>query len=211
MLHIFNTLTREKSPFVPLEEKKVGLYVCGITVYDLSHMGHARTYLSFDVIVRYLRHLGYAVNYVRNITDVDDKIIKRAQENNETMVELTERTIGMMHEDFAALNLLPPDIEPRVTTHMDEIIDVIQRLIDKKHAYVAPSGDVLFAVSTFADYGKLSKQDLEQLQAGARVEVAKDKNDPMDFVLWKMAKAGEPAWSSPWGKGAQVGISSAQL
>jgi cysteinyl-tRNA synthetase len=201
MLHIFNTLTREKSPFVPLEEKKVGLYVCGITVYDLSHMGHARTYLSFDVIVRYLRHLGYAVNYVRNITDVDDKIIKRAQENNETMVELTERTIGMMHEDFAALNLLPPDIEPRVTTHMDEIIDVIHRLIDKKHAYVAPSGDVLFAVSTFADYGKLSKQDLEQLQAGARVEVAKDKNDPMDFVLWKMAKAGEPAWSSPWGEG----------
>lgn len=201
MLHIFNTLTREKSPFVPLEEKKVGLYVCGITVYDLSHMGHARTYLSFDVMVRYLRHLGYAVNYVRNITDVDDKIIKRAQENNETMAELTERTITMMHEDFAALNLLPPDIEPRVTTHMDEIIDVIQRLIAKEHAYVAPSGDVLFAVSTFADYGKLSKQDLEQLQAGARVEVAQDKNDPMDFVLWKMAKSGEPAWSSPWGEG----------
>jgi cysteinyl-tRNA synthetase len=152
-------------------------------------------------MVRYLRHLGYAVNYVRNITDVDDKIIKRAQENNETMAALTERTIGMMHEDFAALNLLPPDIEPRVTTHMAEIIDVIERLLAKKHAYVANNGDVLFDVSTFAKYGELSKQDLEQLQAGARVDVVDDKDDPMDFVLWKMAKPGEPYWESPWGQG----------
>jgi cysteinyl-tRNA synthetase len=201
MLQIYNTLTRTKAPFTPIVPNKVGLYVCGITVYDLSHMGHARTYLSFDVMVRYLRHLGYAVNYVRNITDVDDKIIKRAQENNETMAALTERTIGMMHEDFAALNLLPPDIEPRVTTHMAEIIDVIERLLAKKHAYVANNGDVLFDVSTFAKYGELSKQDLEQLQAGARVDVVDDKDDPMDFVLWKMAKPGEPYWESPWGQG----------
>ena len=199
MLHIFNTLTREKAPFVPLEPNKVGLYVCGITVYDLSHMGHARTYLSFDVMVRYLRYLGYDVKYVRNITDVDDKIIQRALENNESFSDLTERTIAMMHEDFAALNLLPPDIEPRVTTHMPEIIEVIETLIAKGHAYIASSGDVLFDVSTFKDYGALSKQDLEQLQSGARVAVAEGKADPMDFVLWKKAKANEPSWSSPWG------------
>lgn len=201
MLHLFNTRTREKARFVPLVEGKVGLYVCGITVYDLSHMGHARTYLSFDVLVRYLRHLGYDVNYVRNITDVDDKIIARANQNNESMDTLTARTIAMMHEDFAAINLLEPDIEPRVTGHMDEIIDVIQRLVDKGFAYQATSGDVLFDVSTFPQYGKLSRQDLEQLNAGARVEVAAGKDDPLDFVLWKTAKPGEPAWSSPWGEG----------
>ncbi|QJR82256.1 cysteine--tRNA ligase [Alteromonas pelagimontana] len=201
MLHLYNTRTREKAKFVPLEEGKVGLYVCGITVYDLSHMGHARTYLSFDVLVRYLKHLGYDVNYVRNITDVDDKIIARAKENNETMAQLTTRTIGMMHEDFAAIGLLEPDIEPRVTTHIDEIIDVISKLIDKKFAYQASSGDVLFDVSTYEDYGKLSKQDLSQLNAGARVDVAGGKEDPLDFVLWKTAKPGEPAWTSPWGEG----------
>lgn len=201
MLNLFNTRTREKARFVPLVEGKVGLYVCGITVYDLSHMGHARTYLSFDVLVRYLRHLGYDVNYVRNITDVDDKIIARANQNNESMDTLTARTIAMMHEDFAAINLLEPDIEPRVTGHMDEIIDVIQRLVDKGFAYQATSGDVLFDVSTFPQYGKLSRQDLEQLNAGARVEVAAGKDDPLDFVLWKTAKPGEPAWSSPWGEG----------
>ena len=201
MLQIYNTLTRKKAIFKPRQADVVGLYVCGITVYDLSHMGHARTYLSFDIIVRYLRHLGYQVNYVRNITDVDDKIIARAIENNESTSELTERTIAMMHEDFAALNLLPPDIEPRVTTHMDEIIDVIQRLIDKKHAYIADNGDVLFSVKSYEDYGKLSKQDLEQLQAGARVDVDLDKRDPLDFVLWKTVKPGEPYWDSPWGAG----------
>ena len=201
MLQLFNTKTRQKERFQPLVEGKVGLYVCGITVYDLSHMGHARTYLSFDVLVRYLRHLDYDVKYVRNITDVDDKIIARANENGETTEALTERTIAMMHEDFAALNLIEPDIEPRVTGHMDEIIDVIEKLVAKGYAYQAESGDVLFDVSKFDEYGKLSRQNLEQLQSGARVEVAAGKDDPLDFVLWKTAKPGEPAWASPWGEG----------
>lgn len=201
MLQLFNTKTRQKERFQPLVEGKVGLYVCGITVYDLSHMGHARTYLSFDVLVRYLRHLDYDVKYVRNITDVDDKIIARANENGETTEALTERTIAMMHEDFAALNLVEPDIEPRVTGHMAEIIDVIEKLVARGYAYQAGSGDVLFDVSKFDDYGKLSRQNLEQLQSGARVEVAAGKDDPLDFVLWKTAKPGEPAWASPWGDG----------
>lgn len=201
MLQLFNTKTRQKERFEPLVEGKVGLYVCGITVYDLSHMGHARTYLSFDVLVRYLRHLDYDVKYVRNITDVDDKIIARAIENGETTQALTERTIAMMHEDFAALNLVEPDIEPRVTGHMPEIIAIIEQLVAKGYAYQAASGDVLFDVSKFDNYGKLSRQNLEQLQAGARVEVAAGKDDPLDFVLWKMAKPGEPAWQSPWGEG----------
>ena len=201
MLQLFNTKTRQKERFEPLVEGKVGLYVCGITVYDLSHMGHARTYLSFDVLVRYLRHLDYDVKYVRNITDVDDKIIARANENGETTEALTERTIAMMHEDFAALNLVEPDIEPRVTGHMAEIIDVIEKLVARGYAYQAGSGDVLFDVSKFDEYGKLSRQNLEQLQSGARVEVAAGKDDPLDFVLWKTAKPGEPAWASPWGDG----------
>tara|TARA_R110002167_G_scaffold96903_6_gene256208 strand:+ start:1304 stop:2710 length:1407 start_codon:yes stop_codon:yes gene_type:complete len=201
MLHIYNTLTRQKEQFKPLQAGKVGIYVCGITVYDLSHMGHARTYLSFDLMVRYLRFRGYEVNYVRNITDVDDKIIQRAQQNNESMSQLTDRTIAMMHEDFAAINLLEPDIEPRVTTHIPEIVDVIQKLIDKGNAYQSTSGDVLFEVNSYSDYGKLSKQDLTQLNAGSRVDVDNEKRDPMDFVLWKMAKPGEPAWASPWGEG----------
>lgn len=200
-LRIYNTLTRKKETFVPLKANKVGLYVCGITVYDVCHMGHARTYLSFDIIVRYLRHLGYEVNYVRNITDVDDKIIQRASENNETHSELTERTIAMMHEDFAALNLLEPDVEPKVTGHMPEIIAVIERLLEKQYAYVSDAGDVLFDVSAFAQYGKLSKQDLTQLEAGIRVQTTLDKHDPLDFVLWKSAKLTEPSWPSPWGNG----------
>lgn len=201
MLHIYNTLTRQKEAFKPIQEGKVGMYVCGITVYDVCHMGHARTYLNFDLMVRFLRHSGFEVDYVRNITDVDDKIIKRANQNNESCDALTERTIAMMHEDFDAIGLLPADIEPRVTTHIPEIIDVIQRLIDKGHAYVADDGDVLFDVSTYEAYGKLGRQDLEQLQAGARVEVARDKQDPLDFVLWKSAKPEEPSWASPWGEG----------
>lgn len=201
MLKLFNTRTRQKETFTPRVDNKVGIYVCGITVYDLCHMGHARTYISFDVLVRYLRSRGYDVTYVRNITDVDDKIIKRANENNETPDELTERTIALMHEDFASINLLEPDIEPRVTTHMAEIIAVIKRLIDKGHAYVTESGDVLFEVGTFAEYGQLSKQDLTQLNAGARVDVDEQKRDPMDFALWKAVKPGEPSWSSPWGEG----------
>lgn len=201
MLQIYNTLSRKKEPFTPLQPGKVGLYVCGITVYDVCHMGHARTYLSFDLMVRYLRHKGLEVKYVRNITDVDDNIIKRANENGETSEQLTTRTIAMMHEDFASINLLEPDIEPRVTTHIDEIIDVIQRLIDKGHAYHAANGDVFFDVSTYQKYGELGRQDLEQLNIGARVDVDMGKDDPLDFVLWKSAKPGEPSWESPWGEG----------
>jgi len=201
MLRIYNTLSRQKEEFKPLVAGKVGMYVCGITVYDLLHMGHGRTYVSFDIMNRYFKYLGYDVTYVRNITDVDDKIIKRAQQNNETFEQLTERTINMMHEDFAALKILPVDIEPKVSTHMPEIIDIIQRLIDKEHAYVASNGDVMFEVSSYADYGKLGKQDLSQLISGARVDVDNAKRSPMDFVLWKLAKPEEPNWDSPWGKG----------
>ncbi len=201
MLHLYDTLTREKKRFTPLQAGKVGLYVCGITVYDVCHMGHGRTYLSFDVLVRYLRHLGFEVNYVRNITDVDDKIINRAAEEGITPFELTAKTIAMMHEDFASINLLEPDIEPTVTGHMPEIIEVIQKLIDKGFAYQAKNGDVLFDVSKYDQYGALSKQNLEQLQSGARVKVAEDKDDPLDFVLWKSAKPNEIFWESPWGDG----------
>ncbi len=207
MLQIYNTLSRQKETFTPINAGKVGLYVCGCTVYDLCHIGHARTYISFDNIARYLRFSGFEVNYVRNITDVEDKIIKRAQENNETTDELTERTIAAMHQDFDALNMARPDLEPRVTTHMDEIITMIETLVAKEHAYIAEKengsgkGDVLFSVASYDAYGKLSGQNLEQLQAGSRVEVDDSKNNPLDFVLWKSAKAGEPSWPSPWGEG----------
>lgn len=201
MLQIYNTLTRKKQAFKPLVEGKVGMYVCGVTIYDYCHIGHARTFVAFDTVARYLRWSGYELNFVRNITDVDDKIIKRAAENGESCDALTERFTKAMHADFDALNMLRPDIEPRVTTHMPEIIEVIEKLIANGHGYVADSGDVLFEVSTFADYGKLSLQNLEMLQAGARVEVEEDKRNPLDFVLWKSAKPGEPMWDSPWGKG----------
>jgi len=201
MLQIYNTLTRQKEQFKPLVAGKVGMYVCGITIYDHCHVGHARTYVAFDVINRYLRFSGYDVTYVRNITDVDDKIIRRANENGESCDALTARYTQAMHADFTALNLLPADIEPRVTTHISEIISLIETLIAKQHAYVAADGDVLFDVSTYAEYGHLSQQNLEMLQAGARVEVDQAKDDPLDFVLWKMAKPGEPSWQSPWGDG----------
>ena len=201
MLKLYNSLTQQKEEFKPIEPGTVKLYVCGVTIYDLCHIGHARTYVAFDVVVRYLRYLGYKVIFVRNVTDVDDKIIRRAAENNEEINAVTERFLGYMHEDFAALNLIEPDIEPRVTTHMDEIIELVAQLIAKEHAYVADSGDVLFAVNSFPEYGKLSGQNLQQLQAGARVAVADGKQNPMDFVLWKRAKAGEPSWQSPWGAG----------
>lgn len=201
MLQIYNTLAREKQIFKPLTDGKIGLYVCGVTVYDLCHIGHARTYIAFDNMVRYLRFKGYEVNYVRNITDVDDKIIKRSLENNETCESLTERTIADMHQDFDALNLLRPDIEPRVTAHMQDVIEMVETLINKNHAYVAPNGDVMFKVDSFNNYGQLSKQDLSQLQAGSRVELDNNKQNPLDFVLWKMAKENEPAWQSPWGNG----------
>ena len=201
MVQIYNTLTRQKEQFKPLVDGKIDMYVCGITIYDYCHIGHARTFVGFDVIVRYLRHIGYDLKYVRNITDVDDKIIKRANENGESINDLTTRMTKAMHEDFDSLNMLRPDVEPTVTNHMDEIIAMVERLIAKGHAYVAADGDVLFDVSTFEQYGALSQQDLTMLQAGSRVEVAQDKQDPLDFVLWKKAKPGEPSWSSPWGEG----------
>ena len=201
MLKLYNSLTRQKEQFVPLQPGKVGMYVCGVTIYDLCHIGHGRTFVSFDMIVRYLRYSGYDVNFQRNITDVDDKIIKRANENNESCDDLTERLIAEMHRDFDALNMARPDNEPRATLHMPEIIDMVEKLIEREHAYVASNGDVLFSVSSFPEYGRLSGQNLEQLQAGARVEVEDAKRDPMDFVLWKMSKPGEPTWESPWGPG----------
>lgn len=201
MLKIFNTLSRQKEEFKPIHAGKIGMYVCGITIYDLCHIGHGRTFVAFDVIARYLRYLGYSLNYVRNVTDVDDKIIRRAAENGETCDQLTTRMLAEMHADFDALNLLRPDVEPRATQHIAEIIALTERLIAREHAYVASNGDVMFAVDSDADYGLLSRQDLEQLQAGARVEIADAKRNPMDFVLWKMSKPGEPSWASPWGAG----------
>ncbi|WP_130834284.1 cysteine--tRNA ligase [[Erwinia] mediterraneensis] len=201
MLKIYNTLSRQKEEFKPIHAGEIGMYVCGITVYDLCHIGHGRTFVAFDVVARYLRYCGYRLKYVRNITDIDDKIIKRASENGESIETLTNRMIGEMHNDFAALNILPPDLEPRATRHISEIIELVNKLLDRGHAYVAENGDVMFDVASDADYGLLSRQDLEQLQAGARVEVTEAKRNPMDFVLWKMSKAEEPAWSSPWGNG----------
>lgn len=201
MLKIYNTLKREKEEFKPIHPDFVGMYVCGVTVYDLCHFGHGRTFVSFDVIARYLRYLGYNLRYVRNITDVDDKIIKRAIETNENWQELVDRMIAEMYKDFDALNILRPDAEPRATLHIPEIIAIVQTLIEKGHAYVAEDGDVVFNVESFQQYGKLSRQNLEQLQAGARVEIKSVKRNPMDFVLWKMSKENEPSWDSPWGKG----------
>ncbi|HII2979649.1 TPA: cysteine--tRNA ligase [Yersinia enterocolitica] len=201
MLKIFNTLSRQKEEFKPIHAGKIGMYVCGITIYDLCHIGHGRTFVAFDVVARYLRYLGYSLTYVRNVTDVDDKIIKRAIENNETCEQLTTRMLAEMHKDFDALNLQRPDLEPRATHHIPEIIELTERLIARNHAYVAANGDVMFSVDSDPDYGVLSRQDLDQLQAGARVEVADVKRNPMDFVLWKMSKPGEPSWESPWGPG----------
>ncbi|MCO6560024.1 MAG: cysteine--tRNA ligase [Gilliamella sp.] len=201
MLKIFNTLTREKEIFQPITPNKVGLYVCGVTIYDLCHIGHGRTFVAFDVVARYLRFLGYDLTYVRNITDVDDKIIRRAFENGETCDQLTDRMLQEMYTDFDALNIRRPDIEPRATHHMSQIIKLVEELLEKKHAYIANNGDVMFSVDSDPNYGILSRQNLEQLQAGARVEVVDVKQNPMDFVLWKMSKPNEPSWDSPWGKG----------
>ncbi len=201
MLQIHNTITRKKEDFVPITPGEIGMYVCGVTVYDLCHIGHARTFVSFDMIVRYLRYLGYKVKYVRNITDIDDKIIKRAQEKGVAAKELAEHFIGEMYADFDALNIARPDIEPRATENIDAIIALVKRLIDKGHAYVADNGDVMFALDSFKNYGRLSGQKLDELNAGARVAVEKTKRNPFDFVLWKMSKEGEPAWDSPWGAG----------
>ncbi|WJW74501.1 cysteine--tRNA ligase [Thiohalobacter sp. IOR34] len=201
MLQIYNSLTRKKEPFQPIEPGKVRMYVCGMTVYDYCHLGHARVLVVFDVIVRHLRDIGYEVTYVRNVTDIDDKIIRRANENHEPFEQLTSRFIEAMHEDAEALGVLPPDIEPRATAWMDDIIAMIQTLIDKGYAYAAGNGDVYYDVSRFEHYGQLSGERLEDLRAGARIEVDEAKQDPLDFVLWKAAKPGEPSWPSPWGEG----------
>ena len=201
MLQIHNSLTRKKEVFTPIEAGKVSMYVCGMTVYDLCHLGHARVLVVFDTVTRYLRYSGYEVNYIRNITDIDDKIIARANENGESIGELTERFIAAMHEDAAALGVLPPSDEPRATRSMPDIISMVQTLVDKGAAYAADNGDVYYDVSTFASYGQLSGKKLEDLRAGERVAVDENKDDPLDFVLWKAAKPGEPSWDSPWGPG----------
>ena len=201
MLHIYNSLTKRKEPFYPIDAHNVRMYVCGMTVYDYCHLGHARVLIVFDVVVRYLRACGYFVTYVRNITDIDDKIIKRAHETGEPFTRLTARFIKAMHEDAAMLGNLAPDLEPRATEHMPKIIEMVGSLIDKGYAYVGDNQDVYYDVSGFEGYGKLSGKDPRDLRAGARVEVAEAKADPLDFVLWKAAKPGEPAWDSPWGPG----------
>jgi len=201
MIRIHNSLTGEKQPLEPITPGEVRMYVCGMTVYDFIHVGHARMMIAFDVVNRYLRHRGYRVTYVRNITDIDDKIIRRAAQNGEPIGALTERYIAAMHEDCAALGVMPPDLEPRATQYLPAIIDMIARLIERDYAYVAPNGDVMYAVAKFDGYGRLSGKRLADLRAGARVEVDESKRDPLDFVLWKHAKPGEPAWDSPWGSG----------
>ncbi|MGN0909617.1 MAG: cysteine--tRNA ligase [Succinivibrio sp.] len=201
MLRIHNTLTKTKEIFKPIHEGKIGMYVCGVTVYDLCHIGHARTFVNFDVIVRYLRHRGYDVTYVRNITDIDDKIIRRANERGVSARDLAEEFIAEMHKDFDALNILRPDIEPRATENIDGIIALTKKLVDGGYAYVADNGDVVFKIDSFPEYGELSGQKLDELEAGARVEIEKTKHNPYDFVLWKMSKPGEPSWPSPWGEG----------
>ena len=200
-LRIYNTLQRRKQDFVPIVPGQVGMYVCGMTVYDLCHVGHARVMVVFDVVARHLRHLGYRVHYVRNITDIDDKIINRANEAGEDCNALTHRFIEEMHRDERDLFVLPPDSEPRATESMAEILNMIQSLIDNQHAYAGDNGDLYYAVDSFEDYGKLSGRHLDELQAGERVDVDAHKRNPLDFVLWKSAKPGEPAWESPWGPG----------
>ena len=200
-LKIYNTLTRSKEDFIPIEPGKVRIYVCGITVYDYCHIGHARMLLVFDMVTRYLRARGYEVTYVRNITDIDDKIITRAKENGETITVLTERFIEAMNEDTDALGIIRPDIEPRATEYMQPVVQMIQALIDNGYGYVADNGDVFYDVSKFKDYGKLSGKNIDDLRAGERVDIQEDKDDPVDFVLWKHAKENEPSWESPWGQG----------
>lgn len=200
-LSLYNTLSKAKEPFQPLVGNQVRMYVCGMTVYDFCHIGHARVMVAFDVIARWLRQRGYELTYVRNITDIDDKIIRRAQENGEPFDALTERMIAAMHEDEARLSVLRPDVEPRATGHIAGMHAMIQTLIDKGFAYAPGNGDVYYRVGKFVGYGKLSRKKIEDLRIGARIEVDESKEDPLDFVLWKAAKPGEPSWESPWGAG----------
>jgi cysteinyl-tRNA synthetase len=204
MLKIYNTLAREKQVFVPIEPGRVNMYVCGMTVYDFCHLGHARVLVVFDMVVRWLRASGYEVKYVRNITDIDDKIIRRAQENGETIRQLTDRFITAMNEDAGALGVLRPDAEPRATEYVARMLDMIGTLEKQGYAYVAGNHDVCYSVRKFDGYGKLSGKSLEDLRAGERVDVMAGKHDPLDFVLWKHARDDEPAevnWPSPWGPG----------
>lgn len=201
MLKIHNTIERKKQEFKPLLPGKVGMYVCGMTVYDYCHIGHARVMVVFDVVARYLRHLNYQLTYVRNITDIDDKIIHRANESGAVFEDLTARFINAMHEDERALNVLAPDIEPRATRSIDAIVAMVRTLLEKGYAYIGTNGDLFYSVSKFKTYGRLSGKNPEELRAGERVDVDRAKQDPLDFVLWKMAKPGEPSWDSPWGAG----------
>ena len=201
MLKVHNSLTGRKEEFKPLRANEVRMYVCGMTNYDYIHVGHARMLTAFDLIQRYLRSLGYAVTYVRNITDIDDKIIERAAANGENWADLAQRFTAAMHEDCATLGLQPPDLEPRATEYIGPIIAMTQTLIDKGYAYVAGNGDVMYSVRKFSQYGRLSGKKIDDLRAGSRVQVDDAKLDPLDFVLWKRAKPGEPFWSSPWGDG----------
>lgn len=200
-LKIYNSFTQQKEIFKSETAGKVKIYVCGMTVYDFCHLGHMRMLTAFDVVVRYLRFLNYEVTYVRNITDIDDKIILRANENHEDYQQLAERFIQAMWQDIEALGLLPPNHEPRATEYIPQMIELIAKLIEQNHAYVAANGDVFFHVRSFKRYGCLSHRDIDALESGARIEVNDFKKDPLDFVLWKMAKVGEPSWPSPWGKG----------
>ena len=200
-IKFYNSLTNQKEDFVPIREGEVGMYVCGMTVYDNCHLGHARAMMAFDILARYLRYQGYKLNFTRNITDIDDKIIDRANENKETIDALTERTIASMHEDFLKLGLELPTNEPRATDHIEGMINMISKLIEKGHAYHSEGGDVFFAVRTFPEYGKLSNKNIDDLNPGSRVEEDGSKKDPLDFVLWKSAKQNEPSWDSPWGLG----------
>jgi cysteinyl-tRNA synthetase len=203
MLQIYNSLSKQKEAFRPIDPNNVRMYVCGMTVYDFCHLGHARVLVVFDVVYRTLQRIYGAdkVTYIRNITDIDDKIIQRANDNGEAIDSLTGRFIEAMHEDAARLGVLPPSSEPRATHNIQEILEMIQALIDRGHAYAAANGDVYYDVSSFEGYGRLSGKHLDDLRAGARVEVDEAKQDPLDFVLWKAAKPGEPSWDSPWGKG----------
>ncbi|MDD9959651.1 MAG: cysteine--tRNA ligase [Gammaproteobacteria bacterium] len=201
MLKIYNTMTQAKEDFRPIDEGKVRIYVCGLTVYDYTHLGHARMLMAFDVIVRYLRARGFDVTYVRNITDIDDKILQRAEENKELFSDLTARFIDAMHEDEKALGILPPDEEPRATGHIEQIIAMIEVLVAREFAYRADNGDVYFSVMRFPDYGKLSKKKMDELLDGARIEVGELKKDPRDFVLWKSSPDDGVGWDSPWGYG----------
>ena len=200
-IQFYNSLTNKKEDFIPIHEGEVGMYVCGMTVYDNCHLGHARAMMAFDILARYLKYQGFKVNFIRNITDIDDKIINRAAENNESIGDLTKRTISSMHEDFLKLGLELPAVEPRATEHIAGMIKMINQLIDKEHAYHSSGGDVFFSVRTFSEYGKLSNKNIDDLNPGSRIAEDESKKDPLDFVLWKSVKPGEPSWDSPWGLG----------